>query len=128
MNKVHEGAMRGLIDALDPYCSFLSKDQYEALLEIADRTAERVRALDFIAYGTMKEFSKHSVLSEEAGSNPNDMGMIKKLVADHETIIRLIRDDITLTNKLNDMGTNNYLCDLIEKHEKMAWMLRAHLS
>ncbi len=31
MNKVQEGAMRGLIDALDPYCSFLSKEQYEAL-------------------------------------------------------------------------------------------------
>jgi carboxyl-terminal processing protease len=31
MNKVQEGAMRGLIDALDPYCSFLSKEQYEAI-------------------------------------------------------------------------------------------------
>lgn len=31
MNKVQEGAMRGLLDALDPYCSFLSKEQYEAL-------------------------------------------------------------------------------------------------
>jgi carboxyl-terminal processing protease len=31
MNNVQEGAMRGLIDALDPYCSFLSKDQYNAL-------------------------------------------------------------------------------------------------
>jgi len=31
MNKVHEGAMRGLIDALDPYCSFLSKEQYAEL-------------------------------------------------------------------------------------------------
>jgi carboxyl-terminal processing protease len=31
MNSVQEGAMRGLIDALDPYCSFLSKEQYQAL-------------------------------------------------------------------------------------------------
>lgn len=31
MDSVQEGAMRGLIDALDPYCSFLSKSQYEAL-------------------------------------------------------------------------------------------------
>ena len=38
MNKVQEGAMRGLIDALDPYCSFLSKEQYEALQK---RKAER---------------------------------------------------------------------------------------
>lgn len=31
MNKVEEGAMRGLIAALDPYSSFLTKEQYEAL-------------------------------------------------------------------------------------------------
>ena len=31
MNNVQEGAMRGLINALDPYSSFLSKEQYEKL-------------------------------------------------------------------------------------------------
>jgi carboxyl-terminal processing protease len=31
MNRVQDGAMRGLLDALDPYCNFLSKDQYNAL-------------------------------------------------------------------------------------------------
>lgn len=31
MSTVQEGAMRGLLDALDPYCSFLTKEQYEAL-------------------------------------------------------------------------------------------------
>ncbi len=31
MNKVQEGAMRGLIGALDPYCSFLSKERYAEL-------------------------------------------------------------------------------------------------
>lgn len=31
MDKVQEGAMRGLIDALDPYSSFLTKEQYDAI-------------------------------------------------------------------------------------------------
>ncbi|MDR1728834.1 MAG: PDZ domain-containing protein [Acidobacteriota bacterium] len=31
MGKVQEGAMRGLIGALDPYCSFLTREQYEEL-------------------------------------------------------------------------------------------------
>jgi carboxyl-terminal processing protease len=31
MNNVQDGAMKGLIEALDPYCSFLTKDQYEDL-------------------------------------------------------------------------------------------------
>jgi starvation-inducible DNA-binding protein len=106
----------------------LFNDQYEELLEIADRVAERVRALDLQSFGTMKEFSKHATITEDPGVYPKDMGMIRKLVADHEIIIRQIRDDITLTSKLDDMGTNNFLCDLIEKHEKMAWMLRAHVE
>lgn len=31
MNKVQDGAMRGMLDALDPYSSFFTKAQYEAL-------------------------------------------------------------------------------------------------
>jgi carboxyl-terminal processing protease len=31
MNNVQDGAMKGLIDALDPYCSFLSKERYDEL-------------------------------------------------------------------------------------------------
>jgi carboxyl-terminal processing protease len=33
MNRVQEGAMRGLLDALDPYSSFLTKEQYSAFLK-----------------------------------------------------------------------------------------------
>jgi starvation-inducible DNA-binding protein len=54
--------------------------------------------------------------------------MIRDLVDGHETIIKQIRGTIDLTAKLNDMGTNNFLCDLIEKHEKTAWMLRSHVE
>ncbi|MBN1568932.1 MAG: PDZ domain-containing protein [Acidobacteria bacterium] len=31
MNKVQEGAMRGLLNALDPYCSFFTKEQYSEI-------------------------------------------------------------------------------------------------
>ena len=31
MSNVQEGAMRGLINALDPYCAFLSRERYEAI-------------------------------------------------------------------------------------------------
>ena len=33
MDKVQEGAMRGLIDALDPYSSFLTEEQYDDILK-----------------------------------------------------------------------------------------------
>jgi len=39
MNKVQEGAMRGLIEALDPYSTFLTKAQVQTLESRKDRTA-----------------------------------------------------------------------------------------
>ncbi len=106
----------------------LFKVQYEQLLDIVDDVAERVRALGHKSLGTMKEFIAHATVKEDAGHYPDAMDMIKNLVIAHETIIKQIREDIDFSAKINDMGTNNFLCDLIEKHEKAAWMLRAHLA
>lgn len=104
------------------------KGQYEALLDVVDDVAERIRALDHFSHGTFAEFSKHATLSEEPGKNPDDLGMIRLLLEAHETIIQQIRVMAEQATDLQDAGTNNFLIDLMEKHEKMAWMLRAHLG
>jgi len=52
--------------------------------------------------------------------------MLHQLLHDHEAVIKQIRKDIDVTlDKYADAGTSNFLTDLIEKQEKMAWMLRA---
>jgi starvation-inducible DNA-binding protein len=62
--------------------------------------------------------------------NDIDSGaMILELLADHESIIRNLRTDLVeCLEKYGDAGTNNFLTDLLEKHEKMAWMLRSFIS
>ncbi len=100
-------------------------EQYEALLEIADELAERSRALGEPTFGSMTEFLKHTRLKEEPGKIPDAHGMIKQLLADHETIIRQMREDLETCEKLGDMGTNNFLTEIMERHEKFAWMFRA---
>lgn len=102
--------------------------QYEALQGFADGVAERIRMLGFMPPATFEEFSKLATLHEQPGHNPKDLGMIADLLKDHEQIIRNLRGYIDVTAQVNDMGSNNFLADLIEKHEKMAWMLRAHLE
>ena len=104
------------------------EEQYEAMLDIVDDVAERIRALGHVAPGTMTEFMKHSKLTEAPGQNPSDKGMLQALLYDHEAIIQLVRKEIDATAELGDMGTNNFLCDILEKHEKMAWMLRAFVE
>jgi starvation-inducible DNA-binding protein len=102
-------------------------EQYEMLLQICDDTAERIRSLDEPAFGTMQEFSKHTRLKEHPGKSLTDQQMIKSLLEDHEAIIKTIRKDQQSSMDLDDMGTNNFLLNLLEKQEKMAWMLRASL-
>ena len=55
--------------------------------------------------------------------------MLSDLLADHETIIRQLRADLAVTmDKHGDAGTSDFLTGVMEKHEKMAWMLRAFLT
>lgn len=98
------------------------------LAKIVDRLAERSRALGVKALGTLTEFREKSFLDEHPGQNPDDLSMIQFLLKDHEQVIRQMHEDSVFSLELHDIGSNNMLCDLIEEHEKMAWMLRAFLQ
>ena len=102
------------------------ESQYEELDDIVDDVAERARALGGHAQGTLAEFTKRARLKEHPGQYPDAKEMLAQLLADHETVIRHLRDDAEVTMvKHEDAGTNDFLIGLMEKHEKMAWMLRA---
>lgn len=102
---------------------------YEKSQDFADDVAERVRTVGGTALGTMEDFLRHTRLEEQAGAPPDPRGMIGNLLADHEQIMDVLREGIELTeHTFNDPGTNNFLTDLLMKHEKLAWMLRAHLD
>jgi starvation-inducible DNA-binding protein len=103
------------------------EDQYEALDDIVDEVAERARALDVIAAGSMAEFLKLARIKEHQGENPNAPRMLAALLADHEALIRSLRKDLETANELGDAGTNDFLTGLMERHEKFAWMLRSYL-
>lgn len=104
------------------------EQHYEILLGFADDVAERVRALGGRALGTMIEFSKVTRLKEEPGKKLDIPQMSASLLADHESIIRYLRSTALECTALQDDVTNNFLIELAEKHEKMAWMLRASLE
>ncbi len=100
--------------------------QYEALNEVVDDVAERARALGGKAFGTLAEFAQHTRLKEQPGKQPAALTMVANLQADHEAMIRALRADLeTVMEKHNDAGTSDFLTGLMEKHEKMAWMLRS---
>ena len=105
----------------------LFEEQYEEVFKHIDNLAERVRALGEWPIGTLSEFKEHSNLQEHPGKNPDDRTMISDLVTDYETVIRHMREAAATIEKSGDIVTANFVEEIIEQHEKGAWMLRAHL-
>lgn len=104
-------------------------DQYHDLLDMIDEVAERVRALGCKTIASLKEYQKLSTIEDDLfGGGKNQMQMIEQLAKDHETVIKLMRKDAQAAlDKYDDIGTNNFIIEKLEEHEKMAWMLRAFL-
>jgi len=105
------------------------EEQYGQLEEIVDEVAERIRKLGHFAPATLKQYLELTHLSEVGPEKNDSLSYIKTLLEDHQTILVHLRGNITsYADALRDLGTSDYITGLMEKHETMAWMLRAHLS
>jgi starvation-inducible DNA-binding protein len=105
------------------------EEQYQLLSEIVDEVAERVRMLDGLAAGSLEEFLKLTHLPEEPNKKFDAKGMLAALLNDHESIAQHLRQDLgAIAEKSADVGTADFMTDLMQRHEKMAWMLRSYLK
>jgi starvation-inducible DNA-binding protein len=104
-------------------------EQYDIVAIRIDEVAECIRALGAPAVGTMTEYLQRTALREHPGSFPAANEMLRNLLADHEALIRSIREFLAPTAESDlDVGTIGLLTRLIQDHEKMAWVVRATLS
>ena len=106
------------------------EEQYRLLDESVDAVAERARKLGGDAVDTLEEFLELARLEEAPTASPFPANkMLATLLSDHEKVIRQLREDIKACEETyDDQGTMDFLTGLMEDHEKMAWMLRAHLE
>jgi len=104
------------------------EEQYGQIEGFIDDVAERIRTLGHYAEATLAGFLKLTHLSEATRKKNDSAGFMKSLLEGHETIIIHLRENINrFANEYHDAGTSDFITGLMEKHEKMAWMLRAHL-
>ncbi|MDE3235896.1 MAG: DNA starvation/stationary phase protection protein [Bacteroidota bacterium] len=104
------------------------EDMYNAIDEVIDAIAERVRMLGHYAEGRLKDFLALTSLTENESTN-NPKKQLQNLLSDHETIIKSLRKDITdFTDKYKDHGNADFVTGLMEQHEKWAWFIRAYLK
>lgn len=107
----------------------LFEKQYDALAEVVDNVAERIRQYGAFAPGTMTEFLELARLEEETiNTYPSARDMVARAVADHEALVRSLREDIETVDDLDDEGAEDMLIGLMQEHQEMAWFLRAFLE
>ncbi len=107
----------------------LWEEHYEALTVNIDAVAERVRALGGYPVGTAQGFLDLATLKEHPNDLPDANEMVRRLVSDHEQVIRNLRKDINqCSDDFHDEGTADFLTGLMEGHEEIAWMLRSFIE
>ncbi|WP_369048745.1 Dps family protein [Tenacibaculum sp. UWU-22] len=102
--------------------------QYEELAVMIDDIAEHIRQLGHYAVATMGDYLKSTNLLETAHGNLDEKTMLQNLVNDHNTIIRILTNDLGKSEDLKDTITVDFITTLTEKHQKMAWMLQASIA
>ncbi len=99
----------------------LLDEQYNDLQTVIDEVAERVRANNGIAVGSLKTFADTSRLTD-----PSGVVSTSDLLQDHEALIRHLREDIvTAGEDYENSATEDLLTSLLNRHLTMAWMLRS---
>lgn len=103
--------------------------QYDELALAIDETAKRIRMLGGVAPGSMAEFLGGASLKEASSVIIDGQDAVKALLDDHSSVIRELRDQIPrCEDDFGDVGSGDFLTELLQKHEQAAWMLRSLLE
>ncbi|APE45328.1 DNA starvation/stationary phase protection protein [Sulfitobacter alexandrii] len=100
---------------------------YEDHFTAQDDLAERVKALQGHAEGTLAGMLKRSKVAEAEGE-PAAEEMIRLLKEAQETLAETLAGAGELAAEQGDTLTEDLCIERGQTHEKFAWMLRAHLS
>ena len=103
------------------------EELYNAAQEQVDQIAERILTLGGVPFNTLASYVKHVTIP--VGENVSDDDKAVRLIVD--SIIALLpleRELLSLSDEINDEGTNTLVSDLIVEQEKNLWILKSYLS
>ncbi|MEJ6404967.1 Dps family protein [Yoonia sp. 2307UL14-13] len=104
----------------------LFQDIYEDHFTAQDDLAERIKAVDAHAEGTLAGMIKRSKVSEYEGT-ASDKEMIKMMLEAQETLAGTLAGCGELAANHGDTLTEDLCIARGQTHEKFAWFLRSHL-
>jgi starvation-inducible DNA-binding protein len=99
--------------------------QYRQINDIVTEIAERVSILGGSHLRASEEMIDSARLDGKITVDPGVMSIL----ADHEAFIRFLREDAQkCSEEYEDQGTFAILVNVMQLHEKMAWMLRSYVE
>ena len=105
------------------YHDFLGK-LYEQKFGNTDLIAEKIRMLGSYTPGSMERFIELSDI-EEATTVPDAMTMMRTLSSDNDRFIFHLRAGISAADQANEPAISNFLQEVLDQHQKHAWMIRS---
>jgi len=109
------------------YHKFFNK-LYEEVWEASDDIAEHIRALSALAPASLKDYRQLTMIEDQTDFNIDDQQMLALAYTDNGTVIEAIKIAYKAAEFNNEIGLSNYLQDRMDKHKKIAWMLRATMK
>ncbi|OCX64641.1 DNA starvation/stationary phase protection protein [Thioclava sp. SK-1] len=100
---------------------------YEDHFVAQDDLAERIRAIDVMAEGTLKSMLERSKVEEHEGP-ATDREMIAMLVKAQEIVAATLHGAGDIAADNGDTLTEDLCIERGRIHEKFAWILRSHLG
>jgi starvation-inducible DNA-binding protein len=108
------------------YHKFLGK-LYTSIFNNTDLIAEKIRMLDSYAPGSLLRMLELADL-EESVIIPSPISMLAELKRDNDRLIVHLRAGIVAADQAGEPAVGNFLQDLLDQHQKHAWMLRSFIK
>ena len=105
------------------YHGFLG-DFYDSVFDNVDTIAEKIRMLGSYAPTTLPRMLELSDI-EDTETIPSALAMLNQLKQDNDRFIVHLRAGIVAAEQANEPAIGNFLQDLLDQHQKHAWMLRS---
>jgi starvation-inducible DNA-binding protein len=97
---------------------------YTAVFANTDLIAEKIRMLGVYAPTGISRMMELSDI-EEAETIPQALQMLAQLAQDNDRFIIHLRAGIVAADQANEPAIGNFLQDLLDQHQKHAWMLKS---
>lgn len=97
---------------------------YTAVFANTDLIAEKIRMLGVYAPTGISRMMELSDI-EESETIPQALQMLAQLAQDNDRFIIHLRAGIVAADQANEPAIGNFLQDLLDQHQKHAWMLKS---